>query len=417
MSFFSRLFKSDPVDALKKAFEQKQYAEVLSRSQTLAMEELEPAIRQEVEEILTAAGDALARINLEEGEAFLRAGDRERAADHFVLASTQAKSDLLRQKIQENLHSTRTKTSTTKYSPAGHSGNCAGSCCPPGGTAGPLDESDLPPEEEFELVLAGYPMEWAEKYVDLPPAFFEGFLLSHRGDSDTALTFFEQVPVDTQNAIFFFERGSTYGRLGKTDKALADLRRCHELEPESLIVLETLIHLEKSTKQGTLAETRLQDLLEKGYEPAFCHGQLAVLNAIKQDTDKALEHGTQAVRTGSKDPEVIFLTASLLEGRDRLAEAEALLGKLQGGGCGGVNIPLAEFWLRHQKNIDKALESFKKASAHEPQNLKWPFRMAEAYLAKGWKREGEDIIKNLLQSGDLDPQLAQKGQQYLEGGR
>jgi hypothetical protein len=29
----------------------------------------------------------------------------------------------------------------------------------------------------------------------------------------------------------------------------------------------------------------------------------------------------------------------------------------------------------------------------------------------------EDIIKNLLQSGDLDPQLAQKGQQYLEGGR
>ena len=55
MSFFSRLFKSDPVDALKKAFEQKHYAEVLSRSQTLAMEELEPAIRQEVEGILTAA--------------------------------------------------------------------------------------------------------------------------------------------------------------------------------------------------------------------------------------------------------------------------------------------------------------------------------------------------------------------------
>ncbi|MDW7645771.1 MAG: hypothetical protein SCI25_12105 [Desulfuromonadales bacterium] len=274
----------------------------------------------------------------------------------------------------------------------------------------------MPPEEEFELVLAGYPIEWAEKYVDLAPAFFEGFLFSHRGDSDTALTFFEQVPVDSQSGIFFFERGSTYGRLGKTDKALADLRRCHELEPESQIVLETLIHLEKSAKQIDQAESRLQGLLENGYDPAFCHGQLAVIDAIKQDADEALDHGVQAVRAGSKDPEVIFLTASLLESRDRLAEAETFLGKLQGGGCGGVNIPLAEFWLRHHKNIDKALEAFKKAAAHEPQNLRWPFRMAEAYLAKGWKREGGDMIKKLLQSGNLDPQLAQKGRQYLEGG-
>ncbi|BCA79772.1 tetratricopeptide repeat protein [Desulfuromonas sp. AOP6] len=416
MSFFSRLFKSDPVDTLKKAFHQKQYAEVLSRAQAFDLDELEESLRQEVETMMATAGDALAGINFEEGEAFLRAGDRERAADHFVLASAQVKSELLREKIQEGLKSTRIETSSATLSAPGLSSSCVGSCCPPATSGGAPDDSELPPEEEFELILAGYPMEWAEKYIDMVPPFFDGFLHSHRGDSDKALTLFQQVAVDSRTAIFFFERGSTYGRLGETEKALADLRRCLELEPQSLMALETLIHLEKSANQVDQAERRLQGLLKNGFDLAFCHGHLALIHAAKQSLDRALEHGVEAVRAGSKEPEVIFLTASLLESRDRLEEAEILLGKLQGGGCGGVNIPLAEFWLRHGKNSDKALESFKKASAHEPQNLKWAFRMAEAYLAKGWKREGEAILNKLLQSGDLDSQLVEKGRLYLSRG-
>ena len=413
MSFFARLFKSDPVGAVKKAFQQKQYAEVLSKAQSLDMDKLEPLVRQEVEEVLSAAGDALARINFEEGEAFLRAGDRERAADHFVLASTQVRLESLRKKIEEGLQ--RASAVTPAKATGSSHGCCSGSCQVSPGTAGLPDDSELSADEEFELILAGYPMEWAEKYIDLDPSFVEGFLFSHRGENERALSLFEQVPAESYNALFFFERGSVHGRLGNIKKAFSDLRKCLDLEPENHVALETLIQLERAANQADQSEQRLRGLLESGFDPAFCHAHLAAIFAMRQSSDMALEHGLKAVHSGSKDPEVILLTASLLESRERLGEAEVILGKIQGGGCGGVNIPLAEFWLRHQKNLDKALESFKKAAAHEPQNLRWPFRMAESYLAKGWKREGETILSKLLQSEHLDPHLAQKGRQYLSG--
>ena len=87
--------------------------------------------------------------------------------------------------------------------------------------------------------------------------------------------------------------------------------------------------------------------------------------------------------------------------------------QLPGGGCsGGPALPLAEFWLRHGKNLDKALEAFKGALRQEPSNPRWLLRVAEVYLARGWKKEGEHILCKLLADADLDPELSARITSY-----
>jgi hypothetical protein len=66
----------------------------------------------------------------------------------------------------------------------------------------------------------------------------------------------------------------------------------------------------------------------------------------------------------------------------------------------------AEFWLRHGKNLDRALESFKGALRHELDNPRWLLRIAQVYIAKGWKKDAVGPIESLLAQGGLPEELA-----------
>jgi predicted Zn-dependent protease len=78
-----------------------------------------------------------------------------------------------------------------------------------------------------------------------------------------------------------------------------------------------------------------------------------------------------------------------------------------------VSIPLAEFWLRQKTNLDKALEAFKGALRQGPDQSRWVMRIAQTYLAKGWKKEGLKLLKNALADPDLDPELQREGSVLL----
>ncbi|MCK7497024.1 MAG: hypothetical protein MZW92_43635 [Comamonadaceae bacterium] len=67
---------------------------------------------------------------------------------------------------------------------------------------------------------------------------------------------------------------------------------------------------------------------------------------------------------------------------------------------------LAEFWLRHGKHLDRALESFKGALRHELDNPRWLLRIAQVYIAKGWKKDAVGPVESLLQRGGLPEELA-----------
>jgi Tfp pilus assembly protein PilF len=66
---------------------------------------------------------------------------------------------------------------------------------------------------------------------------------------------------------------------------------------------------------------------------------------------------------------------------------------------------LAEFWLRRQKNLNQALESFKGAMRQERDNPRWLLRISQVYQAKGWRKEAAEQVERLMQQRDLPEEI------------
>jgi tetratricopeptide (TPR) repeat protein len=152
--------------------------------------------------------------------------------------------------------------------------------------------------------------------------------------------------------------------------------------------------------------------------PAFCHANLAQILVRRGDMQGSLEHGLQALNGGDTSAETLLLTASLLEQKGQIDAAERVLLRLPGGGCaGGANLPLAEFWLRCGKNHDKVLEAFKAALRSEPDNPRWLIRVAQVYLARGWKKDAISLLEKVLAAGSLEPALRAEASAHLDSAR
>ena len=101
----------------------------------------------------------------------------------------------------------------------------------------------------------------------------------------------------------------------------------------------------------------------------------------------------------------------------RIDEAEGVLSSIPvGGGCsGGANVELADFWLRHKKNLQKSLEMFKKAAKGDPTNPLWGYHIARVYLALGWSKEARQILKTIVDADSIDGSLRENAIQLLKG--
>jgi tetratricopeptide (TPR) repeat protein len=403
MSFFSKLFSSrHPLDSLRKAVQQHRWAEALIEGELVPRQSMQADEISELDQLVAAAGDALAEMNIGEGEAFLRAGDTARAREHFTLASSQARHPRLLEKARELLSS-----------PAGGIPSlpiAAAACCPTGcsGEAAVRENQrpadDLDAHTHLDLLLCSYPNEIADRYASLTGAFLQAFLFAHEGKIEEALEYFEMVPDEERNDLFFFERGSLLARSGGDAAAIADLERALAINPHLDLASQTLVNLDLALGRLQAAETHLQRMLLEGMNLSFANGRLAAVHAGRGENTLALEHALQALEYGA-DLETFALAAALLEQAGRLAEAEACLSHLSTSGCGGMNLPLAEFWLRQQKNLEKALETFKKALRQEPGNPRWKVRIAQAYLACGWHKEGTPLLQQALDDPQLEPDL------------
>jgi tetratricopeptide (TPR) repeat protein len=404
VNLFKKIFGSQPpLDRIRRALDSKCWAEALTIGQSLDRERLLPEEQEELGKLLTVAGDALAELNMAEGEACLRGGDRERAREHFTLAAAKAGDAELAHRAAQAL---------AAAVPAAAAGGCCSSGCST--PAVPEREEDFPeqldPQTRFDLILASYPLEMAERYEHLGDRFREAFLLAHEGREGEALPSFDQIPSDERNDLFHFERGALLARMGRIKEGCRDLERAVELAPGNPLILETAVNLELAADRVDAAEKRVRGMIETGIALPFCHGRLALIMAHRGDMEGALRHGFDALSHGAADRDTILLIASILEKAGRLAETENLLARLSGGGCGGsVNIPLAEFRLRHGENLDKALDDFKGAAREEPGNPRWPMRIAQVYLRKGWKKEGRALLEKTLADPGLDPVLREEG--------
>ncbi|HXV22440.1 MAG TPA: tetratricopeptide repeat protein [Desulfuromonadales bacterium] len=424
MGFWHKLFGGgNSLAQMRLALEQKRWADALNIGASLEQVEAAPEERAELAELLVAAGNGLAELNLSEGQACLRAGDAARAREHFTLAAEQVRSPDLRQRvmaIQADMETSRTSAiplSATATADC-HTG-CASPCSTEGGGRVEISaDMELDTQTRVELIVASYPEGWAERYLQMCDSFREAFLLAHEGQAEEAFSAFKAVAEEERDDLFYFERGALRARVGETPLASADLERALELNPDHFLAFETLVHLELSAGNDDSAEKRLNRMLSRNFAPAFCHGNLAVVFARRGEKKAALDHGLLAIAEGERSMETLLITASLLEQNGQASEAERVLMCLPGGGCsGGPSLPLAEFWLRHGKNLDKALESFKGALRSEPDNPRWLLRVAQVYLARGWEKEGINLLEKALSAATLEPRLHAEGKALLDAAR
>lgn len=424
MSFLRKLFGGGcSLEKMRQALAQKRWADALNIGIDLEQAGVGPDEQSELNELLVVASDGLAELNLNEGEACLRAGDLARANEHFSLAADQARSVELQQRVAVAGASLNGHHVTSEPLSMQAATDCPSGCASSCGTGGREQRitpaaAELDAQTRLELILATYPEEWVERYTKLQGPFLDAFLLAHDGRGGEALAAFDAVSEIERDDLFYFERGALHSRTGKTSSACRDLEKALAINPSHFLAFETLVLSELSANNEISAENRLKQMLALNRESAFCHAQLARILFRRGEKQAALTHGQQAIAAGDSSPETILLTAALLEQNGQTDAAERVLLRMPGGGCsGGPNLALAELWLRYGKNLDKALESFKSALRSEPNNPRWLVRVAQVYLARGWKKEAIDLLERVLASASLEQGLRNEAAAHLDSAR
>lgn len=421
MSFLSRWFGSNhPLGEIRKASTQGRWADVLSIASALNDNSLPENDQAELREVVDAASEELSRINFEEGLASLRAEDFRRGLEHLDLARQLVRSSELRALIDAefarigNGHNVLTIDTTQRAA----SNSCSSSCCGTAATgsvalsehAGAFDE-----ETRFELILTAYPLDLRCRYLEFSTVMRQAILLAHEEKGDEALDHFSKVLENERNDIFHYELGALFARRNQYHDAVKALQLAISMNPGFVLAAMTLVDLHVMNKNYPAAENLLSQMLNAQCLPDYCHARFAVISQAQGDSAKALEHASAAIALGYNDPELMVFVARSLEEQGRIDEAEGLLASIPvGGGCsGGANVELAEFWLRHKKNLQKSLEMFKNAAKGDPANPLWGYHIARVYLALGWRKEAKQILETFVNADSLDGALRENAIQLL----
>ena len=427
MAIFKKLFApSDPLTSLRKAFSRGQWAEVLALGKALDPSLIAADVGAELTELLDQAGDRLAELNLQEAEAFQRAGDETRAREHLDLAASLAANPGLRERIfaRSPRREAPPRPAAPIPAPLLASSCGCGSDCGPQGTApdNPLDtpspaDADLDLDTRLELCLGGYPEGAVDRYLALGPPLKAAVVLAHGGETQAALEAFAGVPAADQKEDFHYERGVLLARQGEVEGAVADLERCLDLAPAHPLVGDVLFNLLLGAGRLEPAATLVGTLEAAGCPASFCLARRAILQAVAGNYDQALQLAEAAYGAGSREGELLVLFAQLLERQGRVDQAEQIYVQTAGsGGCGGggISVPLAEFWLRHKRQLDRVLEGFKGLWQQEPGNPLWMLRTGQTYLAKGWTGQGRELLRRLVDRNDIPAELFDEARQALD---
>ena len=424
MAFFKKFFApADPLAVLRKAFSREQWAEVLALGAQIEST-IDADLRSELETLVDQARDHLARVNLAEAEAFIRAGDRTLAREHLGLAASQAADPELLQQIERTRDALATAAPPVSLPiPAPRAGNdCASGCdaadCRDDLTADqpPPDAAELDLETRLELCLGGYPDHLAARYPGLDLTLKRAVVMAH-GDEAGALEAFDKVPAGARDANFYYEKGVLLARSGDNAGAVTDLQLCLAQEISHSLAGEVLFGLYLEQQQLEPALELIEALATGGLPARFWKARKAMVKTLTGAFEEALELAAAAYSDDNREQELLVLYGQLLERAGRIEEAEKVFAQTgTGGGCGGgakTPLPLAEFWLRQGRNPGPALECFKSAWQQDPENPYWMLRIGQALVAGGGVEKGLDLLRSLCLRDDLSPELLEEANRVL----
>lgn len=407
MGFISTLFggSTDPLLSLRKLAQRQCWAEVQARAAAVDKSQLSPEQLDELEQLTIQSGDGLAKLNLLEGDALADNDELMTARDHYRLALSYVRNHALFDTIQERLRSLDAASPPAPGSLADigcGSGHCDASR---GNHPGEQVMSELGEDARLELIAAASTPEMAARYRQLQGVLLEAVLLAHEDRFDEAMSVFSEVPHESQDELFFFERGSLLARHGRNVEACSDLQLC-TTRFQFLPAMEGLIDLSFSNYDLDGAEALLASAAAKNLPGAYTHARMAFLNQARGHSAQALSHAQTALQSGCRDPEIVLLAANIYESENDLDAAESLLTTLGSGGCAGSGNPyLADFRFRHKRNLPAALEGFKTAARHDPGNSYWFLRIAQTYLLLGWVKEAKPLLSQVASASSVTEQV------------
>lgn len=411
MGILGKLFGAKPdIEKLRRALEQANYVDALHIGEDLLAA---GDANDELDGLIASASDGLARKNLEEAERLLAAGDGARAEEHLYLAREHARDETLRREIEALASADRTVDGATTPVPKSSTAKDCSSCSP---VAQPAEDLGILPDEaaHFELLLASYPADIQARYRACSRTFQQALMLINAGEDETASRLLEQLDPAERDDLYQFELGSLRARQGQTAEAQRLLQQALNSAPGNLLALDALLAVQESPEA---ARKLLQAQLQQGADPAYCQARLCEISAQERNYPAALELARQALSAGYAAPEFLVLAAGLLEGAGELDAAERILSGLPGGGCGGgVNLHLAEFWLRQKRELARVLDAFNGACRQEPDNPRWQLRVAQTYLARNWRKQGLELLRRVVGDPRLEAGLRLEAELLLGEG-
>jgi len=410
MGLLGKLFGGGAtVIRLRQLVEQQRYVDARLLAEQLAGQSLTADDAVEVETLRIRAGDGLAQLNLDEALGLQRGDDFERARDHLQLAQEQVCSAALREVIERAIavaSSELEHLEVMEDSPACACATSQPTDLPYSATDGADDDTQL------ELILTAYPPVVAARYAAKSETFKAAFLLANAGEDDAALTFWQQVEDAEQDDLYWFELGSLQARRGELQLARTALITALEQNPELLLAIEALIEILIGDADYDSAQQYLQQFLERGIDPAFCHAQLMTIYVRQREYPAAAEHARQALAAGNSELGFVLSAASVLEHIGALGETEQAL-QLIRASRGGSSLPLAEFWLRQKSQLAVILDIFNDACREEPDNPRWQLRVAQTYIARNWVKDGVKLLRKVVDDPRLEPELTREAAELL----
>lgn len=410
MGLFNALFGSKvSLAALQRAVEQKRFADARYLAAELKTGSLSAEERDKVASLDAAAGDGIAGLNLIEARAKQGSGDQAGAQQHFDLALEHACSAALREEIELSLRGARAEVvAADTRSSASLQRETKVTAAP-----GTVDAAI-----QLELILTSYPEPLRQRYAQKSPSFIEAFLLAHDGQDARALPLFEQLEAAEQDDLYWFELGALLARGGRLDDARTALETSLQHNPQLSLALEALVEVLLALQLPAEALALVTGRLEQGDDVPLGHALAATIHARRQHWPEAVQQVEQALAAGYDNSAFIPLAAAVFEHAGRLDDAEAVLKKLSRGGCkGGPNLLLAEFYLRHGQNLEKAFSAFNTAVRQEPDNPRWKLRLAQVCLLRQWHADAVALLNQIVDDPALSPELQRQAVDLLAGQR
>ncbi len=413
MGFLDKLFGAKTnSEKMQRALVQGSYAEALHLGEDLlAAGDASSGLADK----LIAAADGLARLNLEEGIRSLQAGNAQLATEHLQLALSQARSAELVKAVEDAFIQRAAAPQVPAVDQAETvQGSACGGCAPAPQQA-EVSAEDLPDlQSQLELIIASYPAALQQRYLARSAIFLKAFLLLHAGEDQLSLSCWGEVPKNERDELYLFELGCLHARLGDDAKGLKFLRQALALDSGNGLVLDALLSMLVGMGDLPAAQKLLQQQLDAGVNQAFCYARQCELHSAMQDSAAAFDSARKALAAGYTQPDFLVLAAGLFETAGQTEEAERLLAGIPGGGCGGgINLPLAEFWLRQNRELARVLDAFNGACRQEPDNPRWQLRVAQTYLARKWRKQGFELLRRVAYDPRLDEALRLEAEQLL----